>query len=285
MNERLKTFSELLELFSAYSGMNFSWSFTDDSDLVYLRQNQCYRTDPFCRIVKNTSPSFLKACRDCHLREFMKEARLVREPFLVHCHAGVELLAVPLFAKEELQGLLLGGCYYSRERKGYPAQEAERAKLPFANEKQLLALGRYLERAMQEHFGEICPEEHPLVLLHDSTTNDSRIFQAILYIKRNQTDKITVAETARMAGLSPSRFLFLFKRETGFSFSDFVQRLKVSKALRLVEGSDLAFGEIAECCGFIDQSRMSVLFNRYFGKSPGEMRKILDTRFSLKKQK
>ncbi|OQA85359.1 MAG: HTH-type transcriptional activator Btr [Lentisphaerae bacterium ADurb.Bin242] len=278
MNERLKSFSELLELFSAYSGLMFSWCFADDSDLVYLRPDQYYRTDPFCLAVKNSSPVHLKACRDCHHREFMKEARLVREPFLAHCPAGVELLAVPLFAKEELQGLLLCGCYRSQERKGYPEWETERARLPAANEKQLLALGRYLERAMREHLGEFSPEEHPPVLLHDSTTNDSRIFRAVLHIKRSRTGKITAAEAAGTAGLSLSRFLFLFRRETGFSFSDYLQRLKVSRALRLVEGSDLPFGEIAGRCGFIDQSRMAVLFRRYFGKTPGEMRKKAEGR-------
>ena len=273
MNERLKSFSELLELFSAYSGISFSWCFADDSNLVYLRPNQYYRTDPFCRMVKNSSSSLLKTCRDCHHKQFMKEARLTREPFLAHCHAGVQLLAVPLFAAEELQGLLLCGSFCSREKKGSPEWETERAKLPFANEKQLLALGRYLERAMREHLGEFSPEEHPPVLLHDSTTNDSRIFQAVLYIKRCKMGKITVAEAAKAAGLSHSRFIYLFKKETGFSFSDFIQRLKVSKAIRLVEGSDLPLGEIAERCGFIDQSRMAVLFKRYFGTRPGEMRK------------
>ena len=75
-----------------------------------------------------------------------------------------------------------------------------------------------------------------------------------------------------IANISKTRFTHIFTRETGYSFSDFLQRVRIGEARNLVEGSNMALGEIAESCGISDQSRMGVLFRRYFNTTPLKMR-------------
>lgn len=104
-------------------------------------------------------------------------------------------------------------------------------------------------------------------------TQDIRILRAVKLIRRNFARPVKVEEAAQLANLSKAHFTHLFTNETGFSFSDFLQRVRVGSARSLVEGSDMPLSEIAERCGIQDQSRMGVLFRRYFNMSPREMRK------------
>ena len=85
-------------------------------------------------------------------------------------------------------------------------------------------------------------------------------------------DWITAKQAAEVSGLSVSRFLHLFRTETGYSFSDWLQRLRVARACRLLEESPYKLAEIAEIAGIRDQSRMTVLFRRYLNTTPGEYR-------------
>ena len=84
--------------------------------------------------------------------------------------------------------------------------------------------------------------------------------------------RMTAKQAAEVSGLSVSRFLHLFRTETGYSFSDWLQRLRVARACRLLEESPYKLAEIAEIAGIRDQSRMTVLFRRYLNTTPGEYR-------------
>ncbi len=57
-----------------------------------------------------------------------------------------------------------------------------------------------------------------------------------------------------------------------YSFSDWLQRLRVAHACRLLADSPYQLAEIAEISGIRDQSRMTVLFHRYLNMTPREYR-------------
>ena len=100
-----------------------------------------------------------------------------------------------------------------------------------------------------------------------------RILWAAHYMRSRCRGPLTAGETAKACGLSVSRFLHLFRRETGYSFSDWLQRLRVAAACRLLEGSPYKLAEIAEISGIRDQSRMTYLFRRYLNTTPGKWRR------------
>ena len=92
------------------------------------------------------------------------------------------------------------------------------------------------------------------------------------YIRERFIDNPALDEVAAVAGLSPAYFSTVFKEELGESFSDFINRLKIEKAAGLLVESDLSLADVADSCGFLDQSRFSSVFKRRMGVSPGRYR-------------
>ena len=92
------------------------------------------------------------------------------------------------------------------------------------------------------------------------------------FIRENYVHRISLEETAAAAGLSAPYFSSVFKEEMGEGFSDYVNRLRVDEAARLLVGTDLSLSEVAGACGFEDQSWFSKTFKRFAGASPGKYR-------------
>jgi AraC-like DNA-binding protein len=92
------------------------------------------------------------------------------------------------------------------------------------------------------------------------------------FIREHFLENPSLREVAAAAGLSPAYFSTVFKEELGESFSDFLGRLKVEKAAGLLVGSDMSLADVADTCGFLDQSWFSRIFKRRMGVSPGRYR-------------
>lgn len=64
----------------------------------------------------------------------------------------------------------------------------------------------------------------------------------------------------------------LFKEQTGENFSRYVSRLRVEKARRLLETTNLRVYEIAELCGFGSEKRFLAVFKETAGTTPSRFR-------------
>lgn len=80
------------------------------------------------------------------------------------------------------------------------------------------------------------------------------------FINQNFADGITVADVAKVAGLSPGRAQHLLTRETGRSFTEHVTRCRIEYAKYLLLNSDDAISDIAIQAGFYDQSQFTRTF-------------------------
>jgi AraC-like DNA-binding protein len=77
---------------------------------------------------------------------------------------------------------------------------------------------------------------------------------------------------ADVSGLSAPYFSTVFKEEMGENLSNYLNRLRVDRAAKLLIETDLSLSEIAGSCGFEDQSWFSKIFKSYTGLSPGKYR-------------
>lgn len=80
-------------------------------------------------------------------------------------------------------------------------------------------------------------------------------------------------EIADHAGLSETYFSALFKKETGETVSEFIQKSRVKEAQSLLQYSEYSLMEIGEYLGFCSQSHFSKTFRRFTGVTPGQYRK------------
>ncbi len=107
----------------------------------------------------------------------------------------------------------------------------------------------------------------------DSAYSDN-IFQARNYIKAHFSDpELSLGETADHIHVSAPYLSKKFKEETGDSFGEYLQRLRLSKATSLLSESDMPIYEIAGQCGYSSQHYFSTAFKKELNVSPADYRK------------
>ncbi|QTH43110.1 helix-turn-helix transcriptional regulator [Cohnella sp. LGH] len=100
-----------------------------------------------------------------------------------------------------------------------------------------------------------------------------RLKDAISYIEARYSDKLTVGEAARAAGMSPYHFCRVFKHAVGRTFTEYIHLYRIGKAEVLIRDTDLPITRIAEQTGFGTIQYLDELFKRYRGCTPMQLRR------------
>ena len=59
----------------------------------------------------------------------------------------------------------------------------------------------------------------------------------------------------------------------GESPGDYVRRIRIERAARLLRSTSIPLAQVAQAAGFVDQSHMTRVFARQFGFTPGAWRR------------
>ncbi|HBH07368.1 MAG TPA: hypothetical protein DDX92_12280 [Flavobacteriales bacterium] len=101
---------------------------------------------------------------------------------------------------------------------------------------------------------------------------DERINRALAYLSANSEQIVPVEEVANHCHLSSSRFLHLFKEQTGITYRRAQQWNKLTKSISSF--GKMSLTEIAHQNGFSDSAHFSRTFKENFGFSPRVFLKI-----------
>lgn len=85
--------------------------------------------------------------------------------------------------------------------------------------------------------------------------------------------KLTVEFLAEKARMSPRNFARVYKEKTGRTPAKAVEVFRLEAARRLLEDSARHVDQIAQLCGFGDEERMRVTFQRNLGVAPRDYRR------------
>ncbi len=96
---------------------------------------------------------------------------------------------------------------------------------------------------------------------------DPRVARSVAEIGRFCGEPVTAAGCAAAAGLSASRFLHLFKQETGISFRAF-RAWKRARHLLHFANQDLNLAHLAQDIGYPDSTHFSHSIRRFYGLKP-----------------
>jgi AraC family transcriptional regulator len=94
------------------------------------------------------------------------------------------------------------------------------------------------------------------------------------FVDANLADDPSISRLAAACGLSSGYFARAFKQTTGLSPSRWLTRRRVERAKELLQDPGRALAEIAQLCGFADQSHFTRVFSRSEGYSPGRWRRL-----------
>jgi len=104
------------------------------------------------------------------------------------------------------------------------------------------------------------------------STSNASIISAIEYIDSNLDKRLTLDQVSSKVYLSDYYFSKLFKRETGLSFSVYLNARKIQKAMLLLKESDKSINDISDSLGFTRLSYFSQTFKKYTGVAPTKYR-------------
>ncbi|MDT2639399.1 phosphoenolpyruvate hydrolase family protein [Enterococcus dongliensis] len=88
------------------------------------------------------------------------------------------------------------------------------------------------------------------------------------YISENYSTPIYINELAEFTNLSPSYLSDLFKKKIGVSFTEYLIKFRLNKAIELMNSTDLKLVEIANLVGYPDYAQFNKIFKKYMKKSP-----------------
>ncbi len=109
----------------------------------------------------------------------------------------------------------------------------------------------------------------------NNESNSKKLFlveKAKNIIEENSINELTTNSVAEQLGLSRNYFGQLFKKETGYTFTEYLNRVRISKAKKLLKTTTLKVYEISELVGIEDSFYFSSLFKKYVGCSPTDYR-------------
>lgn len=101
----------------------------------------------------------------------------------------------------------------------------------------------------------------------------ARIEDITSWIGEHVTESLTVASIARAVGLNPTYAMSLFRAQCGMSIWQYVTRLRLAHAQRLLATTRRTALDIALASGFGSQTRFYDVFRRELGMAPGEFRR------------
>ena len=93
------------------------------------------------------------------------------------------------------------------------------------------------------------------------------------YVDKHYSENISLSQLASLSNMSNQHFCRVFKSITGKRPMDYINYLRINKAVGLLEKSDFNISEIAMAVGFDDSNYFSRLFKKYQKTSPSAIRK------------
>ncbi|ADL41472.1 two component transcriptional regulator, AraC family [Caldicellulosiruptor obsidiansis OB47] len=98
------------------------------------------------------------------------------------------------------------------------------------------------------------------------------VSQAIEYIKNNFKRNISLEEMSQVLNISPYYFSKIFKKSVGINFKEYLIKMKIEHAQKLLIETNMPIKEIAYEVGFDDPNYFIKAFKKYTGSTPASVR-------------
>ncbi len=106
----------------------------------------------------------------------------------------------------------------------------------------------------------------------DARLPQRRLARVLDFIRANIASDLSLAELAKLAGVSPSHFKALFKQSVGVPVHRYVIRRRVEYAAELLQGGAAPLADVALQAGFANQSHMARSMRQALGVTPAQLR-------------
>lgn len=103
--------------------------------------------------------------------------------------------------------------------------------------------------------------------------------KVITRIDYDLTADLSLKVQAEYLNVNPSYLSTLFKKETGMTLTEYINRKRIENALLLLNSTDMQIQMIAQYCGITDVNYFTKTFKKIVGKTPKEYREMINVHF------
>lgn len=95
------------------------------------------------------------------------------------------------------------------------------------------------------------------------------------YVNENYMNHITLSEIANTLGYSLPYLSQKFKNDTGISFNNYLQKVRIEQSCRLLANTDKKIIEVAQLSGYDDIKFFNKVFRKILNVTPSEFKRMI----------
>lgn len=122
---------------------------------------------------------------------------------------------------------------------------------------------------MEKHYGELCQQNRHL----EKKAQDQRVTEILNEIQARYGEyELNLSSLALQFGLSDRRLTALIREQTGCSFSDYLEKVRIEQAVGMLRSQNSTIEEVALAVGYSNSKSFRRAFKRRTGQLPSAMR-------------
>lgn len=235
------------------------------------------RHSRFCRELRSDECA-LEKCKECDYNACMI-AKKTKQRYIYRCHAGLTEAVSPIVVDEKIVGYIMLGQILQVDD-----QEKAWAKI----EKYIKGFNLDYDRVKKLYF-----KKHNYS--YDKIVSVSKIMEACAaylllykmivfsdnsmakrvdeYIQKNIQKELSVDKICADLGISRVKLYSISERTYGMGIAEYIRKIRVDVAQKMLIKTDEKVSVIAEKCGFFDYNYFTKVFKKYAGLTPRDYRK------------
>lgn len=182
--------------------------------------------------------------------------------------------------------LLTGFSDFDYAHQAIHNQVADYLLKPLRPQEILNAVSRAMERLEKERYQKKVVRQYEIATENLSLEEEiqyifrgvnAQCMEILMDMSRNFTQDITLNGVAEKYHFSSSYLSRMIKKETGFLFSDLLNGMRLTEAVRLLREENMKISLVCEKTGYRDSRYFSQVFKKAIGCSPNELRRGEDS--------
>jgi AraC-like DNA-binding protein len=162
------------------------------------------------------------------------------------------------------------GILFNAQISKFISQKILQLKLEFDFDTFLSILDILNKLANTDDYQELCRNDFDFRGKFEEADKFESVFN---HIQSNFLSKIKISEVASIIGLNDSAFSHYFKKRTHYSFTDFINELRLNHATQLMLSQNKNIADICFESGFNNLSNFNRMFKKWKGITPLQYRK------------
>lgn len=102
--------------------------------------------------------------------------------------------------------------------------------------------------------------------------SNSHLMKIMKYINTYYAENISLNDVASVVNLNPNYISSMFKKSVGSTFSQYLTKLRIENAKKLLKGTNVSISDVSVQSGFNDYFYFLKTFKKYTGETPSEYR-------------